>query len=159
MGLWLFTFNNQQSSFRISASLTYLFLFYELIWFWFFFSGQIWFLHVGLCYKVLHVQLLVGRWSRNMNDIWKGLDLNFTIMNMVISILQLVIWTELHLIFFYKRYFSVDIIQFGFSWKYCANCNFWILDNCIGATPFGNTSDMKNFFLFFGWQKFFFLQG
>ena len=105
MGLWLFTFSNQQSSFRISASLTYLFLFYELIWFWFFFSGQIWFLHVGLCYKVLHVQLLVGRWSRNMNDIWKGLDLNFTIMNMVISILQLVIWTELHLIFFYKKIF------------------------------------------------------
>ena len=103
MGLWLFTFSNQQSSFRISASLTYLFLFYELIWFWFFFSGQIWFLHVGLCYKVLHVQLLVGRWSRNMNDIWKGLDLNFTIMNMVISILQLVIWTELHLIFFIEN--------------------------------------------------------
>ena len=93
-----------------------------------------------------------------MNDIWKGLDPNFTIMNMVISILQLVIWTKLHLNFFYKKYFSekncselfflplilspVDIYSVWFF----LNCNFWILDNCIGATPFGNTSDMKNFF-------------
>ena len=105
MGLWLFTFSNQHSTvffqnFRLfDVFIPFLWTNMILI----FFSGQIWFLHVGLCYKVLHVQLLVGRWSRNMNDIWKGLDLNFTIMNMVISILQLVIWTELHLNFFIEN--------------------------------------------------------
>ena len=104
------------------------------------------------------MQLLVGSWSRNMNDIWKGLDPNFTIMNMVISILQLVIWTKLHLIFFYIKNITLKINAqnfFFYLWLYPVdiysvwfflNCNFWILDNCIGATPFGNTLDMKKFF-------------